>query len=216
MVRFLLGWFVKITGYIPQKLFFRTKVHYNDKRAQSRRIKGRAIVISNHRSVWDFAMMMFLFPMRNLRCLVAEIMFQKNAPFTFFLKAMGCIRVERDTHDFTFIEKSVKLLDKNQVLEIYPEARIPKENEEKPTRFTPSAVYIALESGAPIIPVFTQGNYFNKPRNHVIIGKPIYARDLYNETLSKRENIEIINNILRNEIVELENELNEKIKQKKS
>ncbi len=213
MFRVFLCWFVKITGYIPQKLFFRTKVYYQDKRAQSRHIKGRAIVISNHRSVWDFAMMMFLFPTRNLRCLVAELMYEKNALFAFFLKAMGSIRVDRDSHDFSFIEKSTRALDKNQVLEIYPEARIPEPHEDRPVRFTPSTVYIALESGAPIIPVFTQANYFNKPRNNVIIGKPIYARDLYNDELSERENIEIINNILRNEIIELENELNAKIKQ---
>lgn len=213
MFRVFLCWFVKITGYIPQKLFFRTKVYYQDKRAQSRHIKGRAIIVSNHRSIWDFAMMMFLFPTRNLRCLVAEIMFQKNALFTFFLKAMGSIRVDRGSHDFSFIEKAVRILDKNQVLEVYPEARIPESYEERPVAFTPSAVYIALESGAPMIPVFTQGNYFNKPKNHVIIGKPIYARDLYNDLLSERENIEIINNILREEIIELENELNDKIKQ---
>ncbi len=216
MLRIFLSWFVKITGYIPQKLFFRTKVYYQDKLAQSRHISGRAIVISNHRSVWDFAMMMFLFPTRNMRCLVAEIMFQKNALFSFFLKAMGSIRVDRGSHDFSFIEKAVRVLDKNQVIEIYPEARIPENDEKTPLPFTPSTVYIALESGAPIIPIFTQGNYFNKPRNHVIIGKPIYARDLYNDTLSERENIEIINNILRNEIIELENELNKKIKQPKS
>ncbi len=216
MFRCLLAWFVKITGYIPQKLFFRTKVYYQDKRAQSRHIKGRAIVISNHRSVWDFAMMMFLFPTRNLRCLVAELMFEKNALFAFFLKAMGSIRVDRNSHDFSFIEKATRVLDKNQVLEIYPEARIPEPYEDRPIPFTPSTVYIALESGAPIIPVFTQGNYFNKPKNHVIIGKPIYARDLYNDTLSERENIEIINNILREEIIELENELNDKIKQSKT
>lgn len=216
MFRALLCWFVKITGYIPQKLFFRTKVFYQDKRAQSRRIKGKAIVISNHRSVWDFAMMMFLFPTRNMRCLVAEIMFEKNALLAFFLKALGSIRVDRGSHDFSFIEKAGRALGKNQVIEIYPEARIPNKDEERPLAFTPSTVYIALESGAPIIPVFTQGNYFNKPKNHVIIGKPIYARDLYNDTLSERENIEIINNILRNEIIELENELNEKIEQTKA
>ena len=212
MFRIFLSCFVKITGYIPQKLFFRTKVHYQDKRAQSRRIKGRAIIVSNHRSVWDFAMMLFLFPTRHPRCLVAELMFEKNPVFAFFLRAMGSIRVDRNSHDFSFIEKSVKVLDKNQVLEIYPEARIPEPYEERPVAFTPSAVYIALESGAPIIPVFTQGNYFNKPKNHVIIGKPIYARDLYNDSLSERENIEIINNILREEIIGLENELNDKIK----
>ena len=45
--------FVKITAYPVQKLIFRTKVYYQDKNVQSRHIKGAAIVISNHTSVFD-------------------------------------------------------------------------------------------------------------------------------------------------------------------
>ena len=45
--RFMNG-FTKITGVIPQAIIFRTKVYYEDKKAQSRNIKGPAIVVSNH------------------------------------------------------------------------------------------------------------------------------------------------------------------------
>ena len=67
---FLGNWFVKITGWIPQLLIFRTKVYYEDKKVQSRRIKGKAIVVSNHNSLMDFAVLLFVFWRRTLRCLV--------------------------------------------------------------------------------------------------------------------------------------------------
>ena len=211
MWTFIVNWFVKITAYIPQKIVFRTKVYYQDKSAQSRKIKKQAIVISNHRSLMDFAMLMFLFPFRILRCVVAEIMFRKNFLFTFFLKSMGAIKVEREIHDFSFLEKCEKLLAKNRVVEIFPEARLPKKGESLPLEFKPSTVYLSLSSGAPIIPVFTDGNYFTKKRNRVIVGTPFYSREYYDESLTEKENIQIITNKLREKIIELEHELSRKI-----
>ena len=55
------NWFTKITAWPVQKLLFRTKIHYEDKSVQSRRIKGSAILISNHTSVFDYAAHLFVF-----------------------------------------------------------------------------------------------------------------------------------------------------------
>ena len=38
--------FVKVTGWPAYKIAFRTKIYYEDKSVQSRRIKGAAMVIS--------------------------------------------------------------------------------------------------------------------------------------------------------------------------
>ena len=65
--------FVKITAYPVQKAVFRTKVCYEDKRAQSRRIKGSAVIVSNHTSVWDYGVYLFVFFFRTLRCQMAEV-----------------------------------------------------------------------------------------------------------------------------------------------
>ena len=52
-MRFLFHWFFKITGFIPQALVFRTKILYEDRRVQSRRIRGRAIIAPNHTAVFE-------------------------------------------------------------------------------------------------------------------------------------------------------------------
>lgn len=210
------NWFVKITGWIPQRIIFKTKVYYENKKIQGRHIKGKAIVISNHLSVFDIAMMMQLFPSRTMRPLIAEIMYKKNALFSLFLNALGGIKVDRNSHDFSFIEKSCKLLEKGKVVEIYPEARLPKKNEPRPLPFTPSAFYIALLSGAPIIPVYTDGQYFTKARSKVMIGTPIDIRELYNDEISEQENLKNISEHMRNKIIGLENELKERTKNEKN
>lgn len=205
----LCNWFVKITGWLPQLIVFKTKIIYEDKNKQSRAIRGKAVIASNHRSVFDMALLMFLFPYRTLRCIVAEVMFQKNPLFSFFLKCLGAIKVERNAYDFSFVEKSCKILDKGGVVEIYPESRLPKKDEETPLPFKPSAVYIALISDSPIIPVYTNGKYFTKERVKAVIGTPINVRELYRSELSEQDNIANITEQLRNKIISLKNEFDE-------
>ena len=40
------------------------------------------------------------------------------------------------------------------------------------------------------------GKYFGKDPIHVIIGKPLYLRDMYDDNLSEKENVEKLNKIL--------------------
>ena len=211
---FLFNWFVKITGWLPQLLIFRIKVHYEDKAVQDRRIKGKAIVICNHNYLLDFGVMLYVFWRRTLRCAVAEIMYNKNFVMTTLLKLLGCVRVERYTHDFSFMGKLKKILDKGGVVEMYPESRLPDPGDERPLEFKPSYVYLALESDAPIIPVYSNAELFSKKRTRVIIGKPINVRELYDDSLSEKDNIAKINTYVRSKVIELKQQLKEQEKAK--
>lgn len=208
----IICWFVKITGFLPQLLCFRTKIHYRNKSAQSRKIEGAAIIVSNHTSVFDYAVLMYVFPMRNIRCLMAEVLFKKNKLFAWFLRMLGGIKIDRDVYNFSFVSESCSVLEKGGVVEVFPEARLPLAGESRPLPFKPSAAYIAMLSGAPVIPVYTNGSYFNKKRAHVMIGEKIYPSDIISPKLSERENIGRITEYLRNAVMELGNELEKEIK----
>ena len=200
--------FVKITAYPVQLPVFRTKVYYEDKKVQSRRIRGAAILISNHTSVWDYAVWLFVFFFRTLRAQMAEVLFEKK-PLGLFLKMMGGVCVDRNSFDFGFVSRSQAILEKGGVVEIFPESRLPLKGEARPLPFKPSAAYLGLLSGAPMIPVYTNGAYFSKKRARVIIGKPLYARELADDSLSEKENLERISAILREKIISLEKQLYE-------
>ena len=200
--------FVRLTAYPVQLPVFRTKIYYEDKAVQGRRIRGAAIVLSNHTSVWDYAVWMFVFFTRTLRAQMAEVLFQKQ-PLGLFLKWMGGIRVDRNASDFGFVTRSQEILDKGGVVEIFPESRLPLKGEARPLPFKPSAAYLALQSGVPVIPVFTDGAYFSRRRAHVIIGKPVFARDLTDNSLTEKENLTRMSDALRQKIISLEKQLNE-------
>jgi 1-acyl-sn-glycerol-3-phosphate acyltransferase len=210
--RKILIWIIRITGFIPYLILYKTKVYYEDKKAQSLKIKGKAIVASNHNAVMDVAVMLFVLWRRIPRTLVAEILYRKNVFLSFLLNILGCIKVNREAYDLSFLDKCNKILDEGGLVEVYPEARLPRKGEERPLSFKPSTVCLALSSGAPIIPVYNNGVYYRKERARVIIGKPFYARDYYDENLSERENIDKITEMLRERIIELKNELDRQTK----
>ena len=188
----IFNWFAKITGFIPFYLAFRTKVYYVDKKLQSRHIKGPAIIMSNHIQLFDYVVWLFVFWTRTIRTQAAEVLYTRPmlGPL---LKQLGAIYVNRETRDFSFCDDSVRLLREGWVLTIFPEARLPKKGEERPLPFKTTAAFIALQSGAPVIPVVTDGSYFNlKRRAQVLIGTPVYAADLKEEGKTEKENLRIV------------------------
>ena len=216
----VLNWFVKITGFPGEIVFYRKKIYYEDKSASNRKIKGGALIISNHTDIYDYPLMMYTFPGKNLHVLVAEVTYDMNGFMKWLLKGLGAIRVDRNNHDFAFMSQTTDLLKKNKVCLIYPESRLPEENErDHLLEFKPSYIYSALESGAPIIPVYTNGIYgkqkkLKKDRARVIIGKKIFVRDLYDSNKSEKENIEYINDYVKNKILSLKELLEKKVNEK--
>lgn len=203
--------FVKVTGIIPYLILMRAKVYLSD--GASRKIKGPAVIVSNHTSIYDFALYMFVFPWRVLRFLMAEVLF-KNRLLAFFLKSQGGIEIDRDSHSLSWMDKCLRVTEKGGVIGIFPEGRIPLPDEERPLKFHEGAAAFALESGVPVIPVVTDGRYFGKCPAHVIIGKPIDVRTFVNDSMSEQECVKLVNVRLREEIIRLEAELEERKEQK--
>lgn len=206
-------WFVKITGWPIQLFYYRKKVITIDNDKSLRKIKGGALIVSNHTSIYDYPLIMYTFLKRSIRLLVAEVMYNKNWFLSTFVKLIGGIKVDRETYDFAFLTKMIDCLKKGQVGLVFPESRLPKETEiGHLIEFKPSYVYIALEAGVPIIPIYTNGIYGKKKkvfksRAKIVIGKPINVNELLDDKLDEKEYINNINNYVKEKIEELKNYL---------
>ena len=209
-IRFWNG-FAKLTGWPLQKLLFRTKILYEDPAVQKRRIRGPAILICNHTSVYDYAVLLFVFFTRTLRFQMAELLFEKK-PLGLLLRLLGGIRVDRGGHNFTFLRASEDILAKGGVVGVFPESRLPRAGEERPLPFKPSAAYLALSSGVPVIPVYTNGRYFQRRRAAVMIGTPLLARELTEEGDSEKEAIDRVARRMREKVIALGKLLDERYK----
>ncbi len=202
--------FLKITGILPAIVFFKTKVYYEDKSVQGLWLKRPCILMSNHTSLLDFVLYEFLFYFRKIRFLMAEVLFKKSKFFSWFLRALGGIYVNRDNVNYDFIDKSLDTLDNKGIVGIFPQGRLPING--KPFPFKPGIVFIALRTDAPIIPVCTDGNYGIFKRAHVIIGKPVNIKDLSGDISPENADIDGITEKLEKHNNYLLDLLKEKIK----
>ena len=210
----LFNWFAKITGWPIQLLCFRKKVYYEDKKIQSRRIKGKAIVISNHRSIFDYPVAIFLFWRRTLRFHMSELVMKKPV-LGVLLRMLGGIYVNRDSHDYGYMRKSERILEKGGVVGICPEGRLPRKGEQLPLEFKTGAAYLALTTDTPVIPFYTNGSYFKlRERARVIVGTPVIPSEIADPALSDKENIAELNRVLREKIIDLGKLLHERINEK--
>jgi len=180
-------WFVKITGILPASIFARRKTYYLNKQQQSRKIKGKAIIVSNHTDVFDYAFYMFLFLFRDIYVLVAEVI-QVNSFMKHFTSMIGGIFTNRNLHDYAFFDVLKSKLQKNKVILFFPDGKINKEFLDFP--YKDAFVRLALLTSAPIIPLYTTGEYFDiKKRSCVLIGEKSYPCEMYNNNLDYETNV---------------------------
>ena len=209
----LIQFFVRVTGWLPQKLCFRTKILYEDRDVQGRSIHGSAILVSNHTALFDYAAMLFVFWSRTLRYQMAEVLFKKPVLGP-FLKLMGGIHLDRYAHQFGWMQQSQAILARGGVVGIFPEGRLPVKGETPPIDFQPGAAYLSLASGVPIIPVWTDGEYFTRRRAHVMIGTPLDPGAFSSLPLSEKEKITLYTKAIRDKVICLKELAHEQTKKK--
>ena len=200
-VNHLLLWFVKLTGVPLALLFFKPKIYYVDKKVQSLRLPKSCILMSNHKSLMDFVLYLCLFFGKTIRFLMAEVLFNKGKLFASFLFGIGGIYVNRDNYDFGFMYETIKVLDKGGIVGIFPQGRLPVGDKEWP--FKPSVTYIALNSDAPIVPVYTDGNYGLFKRAKVVIGTPIDIHEYCTQKNPNEAEIKRLTEMLQSKVDEL-------------
>ena len=110
---------------------------------------------------------------------------------------------------FDFVEQSLEILEQGGTVGIFPQGRLPVGG--KPFPFKPSISYIALRCNAPIVPVYTDGNYGLFKRTHVMIGTPITLPPVEEQDLTK-ENCERLTRYLEQQEYKLKAELEQRLK----
>ncbi len=195
--------FAKITGLIPVWLLFKPRIKVAH--GGSRRLPAPSILVSNHCSLLDFVLYLLVFPFRTIRFLMAEVLFNKGKFMSWLLYSLGGIFVGRETKDFSFVSDSLEVLEDGGIVGVFPQGRLPVGG--KPFPFTVSTSFIATHSTAPIIPVYTDGNYGIFKRANVVIGAPIYLADYMEEGLSEDEQLAHLTAVLEREVYSLSNEI---------
>ena len=169
-------WFAIIQGFWLYWLFFKRKTYYEDgnPRRKSRRFKGAKLIISNHMSVLDFMLNMYVVLPRKLWVVASEHAY-RNKLQGFGMRFFGGIPCDRRIRSMRFMEKSAEVLKKGGLVQIFPEGMERYDGQVGP--FFQSYLVIAHRGNAPIIPIVIDGNYGFFKRTHILIGNEINVKD---------------------------------------
>ena len=204
LVRFCLG-FVKLTGVLPAWIFLKPRIRLAA--GAKRQLPKSCILVSNHISLMDFVVYLLVFPFRTIRFLIAEVLYNRSKLLATFLSLIGGIRVDRDAKSFDFVSDALNVLDNGGAIGVFPQGRLPLKGQ--PFPFTVSTAFIALHTDAPIIPVYTDGNYGLSKRAGVVIGPPIYLKEHRQQGISEHEQLAYLTKFLEEKVFALKKELTE-------
>lgn len=196
--------FFKVTGVIPFMLYFRLKFYHQFKANKSRPLKGGAIVIANHTSILDYFVITFTFPFRKIRTLVSEALYSHKIP-GLMSKVMDDIVIHRERSDLSFMATAEEALHKKQVISIFPEGHLVRTG--KIDTFRPAVVYLALRTGAPIVPVYIDAHYNSLKRTRVITGPKIYLKEYCDIENPSPDKVKELCEMLRKKVEELKSQL---------
>ena len=144
--------FVKLTAAIPGLVWFRPKVLYASEAAK-KKIKGGALLISNHTAVFDPIYLQIAVWYRRHRFVCLKEFFESRGGW--FFKAFLCIPIDRENFNISSFREITEHLKRGELVSMFPEGRINDETEGV-AAFKSGMVLMAMRSGVPIVPVYVR------------------------------------------------------------
>lgn len=117
---------------------------------------GPVLLMANHTCSADPAFLSAACP-RVIGFLLAEEYYAWVPVLHLLFQRMGCVPVRRDGRDVPTIRRALARLSNGQVLGIFPEGGLSNAGRGTPRRGKAGVAYLALRSGAPVVPAMIQG-----------------------------------------------------------
>ena len=183
-------------------LFLRPKVYGNKKALGT---KGKVIFICNHINLLD-PIAIALVSSRIVHFMAKKELFESRLGRLFF-KLTYVFPVDRGTADLKSLKNALRLLDEGKAFGIFPEGR--RMVADRMDEFELGTSFIAMRSGAPVVPIYIRNDSYGKKRVRMIVGEPIFASESSMQ-VSRRENEVIFMQRMRNTMNALKRELEDK------
>jgi 1-acyl-sn-glycerol-3-phosphate acyltransferase len=152
------------------RILFNPKVHYLDPARKDEILAEPSIVVANHTGHVDGGIIntaLYKFPVHTL---AAKDRFEQRG-FGFLLRHTGCIPIDREHADTSWIHDSLEVLHKDREhIVIYPEGRHGEHRKQLP--FHPGVAMLAAIANVPIVMIYQDGPARKYHSNHLIIAPP--------------------------------------------
>ena len=166
--------FVKITAAIPGLIWFRPKKVFVNESAR-KRIKGGALLISNHSSNIDPIILMFAIYYRRHHFIATKELFEGKVK-RFLFERFHCIEIDRENIGVSVFRNITDTLKDDKLVAMFPEGHVTKDEEVQ--KFKSGMVLMSISSKKPIIPVYIKVRKSFWHRQYVIVGEPINPSEI--------------------------------------
>ena len=160
--------------------------------------KGGAIVISNHFCVMDPIFLALVCP-RWVHFMTKKEAFKSKLADFFLRRMLFAFPVDRDNVDISSMKYAMTILKSGRVFGIFPEGR------RSPTgtmdQFEKGAAFLALKSGMPIIPVYSDPQVTRRCKITMAVGEPIYPKEALEGR--KGKSLEVLTQVMQDSMMEL-------------
>ena len=161
---------MRVTG-APLILWFRVKRIYSSPEAK-KKIKGGALLISNHISLADPMYLLLAIWYRRHHFVAMQKMFETKFKKWLFSKVFHCIEINRENVSIKSFKEITNHLKSGKLVTMFPEGHINIENDGV-NPFKSGMVMMAVKSGCPIVPVYIKRRKHWYSRLVVGIGEQI-------------------------------------------
>ncbi len=162
--------------YLFTAIFFRVKKLTPSGKKYKGFLRGGAVIAANHNSFADPFIVGVTFWYRRLFFMVAEaVMVGKFRVAA--LTGAGAIKINRYETDLESIKRSVQVLKEGQLLSVFPQGGIHKNEDVTVNQMKSGVALLALQADVPIIPMYIHPRKRWYHRYVVVIGQPVNPRD---------------------------------------
>ncbi len=170
---------------------------------QHLRVKGKAIFVCNHVSMMDPIALALISP-RFIHFMAKSDLF-KNPLANLFLRSFLAFPVNRKQADMTSLKNAMKVLDQGKVFGIFPEGK--RSITDDLDELEKGAAFLAIRSGAPVVPIYIDPASYRKWKMRVLIGKPLYPSGLV-ASAPKSKLVDVVTDEISDALSALKMELN--------
>ncbi len=167
-------------------------------------IKGKAIIVSNHRSMADPLLLALISP-RVVHFMAKKEIFKNKISAAFF-HMLYVFPVDRKKADLLSLKNALQVLNQGKVFGIFPEGKRAVTHELD--ALERGAAFLAIRSGAPIIPIYIHPDSYKRCQPILIVGKAMDINGIVANT-KKSELVEVVTDEIADAICALKEELDE-------
>lgn len=192
--------FVKITAAIPGLLWFRMRKVYATEKAKEK-IKGGALLISNHSGDIDPILLMFAVWYRRHHFIATTELFNSKIK-RFMFEHFHCIEIDKENVSMKTFREIVDHLQNGKIVSMFPEGHLTRNEDVQ--KFKSGVVLMAVTAKKPIVPIYVKKRKSFWQRQCVVIGEPINPMEAFHKMPSLAD-MEKIAESLREKEKELKN-----------